>query len=66
MDKAGVKYTVAGENLALAPDVNIAHNGLMNSPGHKANILTPEFRKVDMGVINGGKYGEMFSQEFTD
>jgi uncharacterized protein YkwD len=66
MDKAGVKYTVAGENLALAPDVNIAHNGLMNSPGHKANILTPEFRKVGMGVINGGKYGEMFSQEFTD
>jgi uncharacterized protein YkwD len=66
MDKAGVKYTVAGENLALAPDVNIAHNGLMNSPGHKANILTPEFRKVGMGVITGGKYGEMFSQEFTD
>lgn len=66
MDKAGVQYMVAGENLALAPDVEIAHNGLMNSPGHKRNILTPEFRKIGIGVIDGGKYGEMFSQEFTD
>jgi uncharacterized protein YkwD len=66
MDDAGIKYMTAGENLALAPDVDIAHNGLMNSPGHRANILTPEFRKIGIGCMDGGIYGKMFSQEFTD
>jgi uncharacterized protein YkwD len=66
MSEGGVKYIVAGENLALAPDVLAAHTGLMNSPGHRANILAPEFGKVGIGVIDGGKYGMMFSQEFTN
>lgn len=66
MKDAGIVFFAAGENLALAPNVDIAHNGLMNSPGHKANILTGEFGKVGIGVIDGGIYGKMFSQEFTD
>ena len=66
MDKAGIIYLEAGENLALAPDVDIAHTGLMNSPGHKANILNPDFTKVGIGCLSGGTYGEMFSQEFTN
>lgn len=66
MDAAGVKYLVAGENLALAPNVDLAHDGLMNSPGHRANILTGEFGKVGIGCIDGGRYGKMFSQEFTN
>ncbi len=66
MHNAGITFLVAGENLALAPNVDIAHNGLMNSPGHRANILTPEFGKVGIGVIDGGVYGKMFAQEFTD
>lgn len=66
MEEFGIKYTVAGENLALAPNVDLAHEGLMNSPGHRANILTAEFGKIGIGVIDGGPYGKMFSQEFTD
>lgn len=66
MDEAGIKYLLAGENLALAPTVEMAHEGLMNSPGHRANILTAEFGKVGIGCIDGGKYGKMFSQEFTN
>lgn len=66
MDKAGIVYLQAGENLALAPDVEIAHNGLMNSPGHRANILSADFHKVGIGCMFGGIYGEMFSQEFTN
>lgn len=66
MDAAGVQYQVAGENLALAPTLQLAHNGLMNSPGHRANILSPDFRRVGIGVIDGGIYGLMFCQEFTD
>ncbi len=66
MEIYGISYTYAGENLALAPSVELAHQGLMNSPGHRANILSPDFRKVGIGVMDGGIYGKMFSQEFTD
>jgi uncharacterized protein YkwD/uncharacterized membrane protein required for colicin V production len=66
MDKAGVKYLTAGENLALAPSLSLAHQGLMNSPGHRANILSPDFNKIAIGVIDGGIYGKMFVQEFTN
>lgn len=63
---AGIAYTYAGENLALAPDVIRAHNGLMNSEGHRRNILDPAFTKIGIGAIDGGVYGKMFTQVFTD
>lgn len=66
MDDAGIIYNAAGENLALSPNTNIAMQGLMNSPGHKANILSTDFGRVGIGVIAGGIYGEMFCQEFAD
>ncbi len=66
MKAAGVQYLTAGENLAYAPSVEIAHQGLMNSPGHKENILRPEFGKLGMGVMDGGLSGKMFCQEFGD
>jgi uncharacterized protein YkwD len=66
MDEAGIKYKAAGENLAYAPSVQVAHEGLMNSPGHRANILRPEFGHLGVGVIDGGINGKMFCQEFTD
>lgn len=63
---AKIKYRVAGENLALAPTLNIAHNGLMNSEGHRENILSPDFKKIGIGVIDNGVYGKIFVQIFTD
>lgn len=66
MRSAGIKYQTAGENLAYAPNVSIANEGLMNSPGHAANILSPDFGHIGIGVINAGIYGRMFTQEFTD
>jgi len=66
LDNKGVTYNFAGENLAMAPNLIMAHNGLMNSEGHKANILEPEFSKVGIGVIDNGIYGKMFVQVFTD
>ncbi len=64
--RVGISYTVIGENLAYAPDVYIAHQGLMNSEGHRKNILSSDFGKVGIGVIDGGIYGKMFVQEFTN
>ncbi|HUR09732.1 MAG TPA: CvpA family protein [Flavitalea sp.] len=66
MTAAGVKYKAAGENLALAPTLQIAHNGLMNSPGHRANILQKNFGRLGIGVLDGGKYGLMITQNFRD
>ncbi|HSX19337.1 MAG TPA: CvpA family protein [Candidatus Saccharimonadales bacterium] len=63
---ANIDYAAAGENLAYAPDVTRAHNGLMNSPGHKRNILDPAFTKVGIGAIDGGVYGKIFTQVFTN
>src|SRR5690606_22274952 len=37
-----VRFLTAGENLALAPTLVGAHQGLMRSPGHRANILRPQ------------------------
>lgn len=61
-----IKYQLAGENLALAPTLQTAHTGLMNSEGHRANILEKRFKKIGIGVIDNGYYGKMFVQVFTD
>jgi uncharacterized protein YkwD len=66
LNAAGIGYSLAGENLALAPTVTTAQNGLMNSEGHRANILEPKFKKIGIGVIDNGIYGKMFVQVFTD
>jgi len=63
---AGVDFLVIGENLAYAPSVELAHQGLMNSEGHKANILSQDYGKIGIGVIDGGVYGKMFTQVFTN
>ncbi|MGZ3851617.1 MAG: CvpA family protein [Flavisolibacter sp.] len=66
MKAAGIKYYSAGENLALGPSLSICHEGLMNSPGHRANILNPSYGRVAIGILDGGPYGIMISQEFRN
>ena len=66
MKEADIRFLVAGENLALAPTVSVAHTGLMNSPGHRANILRPQFGRVGIGIMDGGMRGLMVSQEFKN
>lgn len=66
MSVAGVSFTIAGENLALAPTLTMAHTGLMNSPGHRANILRPEFGRVGIGIMDGGIRGLMITQNFRN
>ncbi len=62
---AGITYTRAGENLAYAQSVSVAHRGLMQSQGHRENILRPEFTRMAIGVISAGPYGRMFTQMFV-
>lgn len=66
MKQANVRFLAAGENLALGQTLNICHQGLMNSPGHRANILKPNYGRLGIGILDGGIRGLMISQEFRN
>lgn len=59
-----VNFSQAGENIAGNQTVQAAHTSLMNSPGHRKNILNPNFTHIGVGIKNGGNYGKMFTQMF--
>ncbi|MCL7746655.1 CAP domain-containing protein [Halalkalibacter alkaliphilus] len=61
-----VSYRTAGENLAGNQTVEAAHQALMNSDGHRENILNTNYGEVGIGIIEGGPYGKMFVQLFKD
>lgn len=60
----GIKYKLAGENLAGDQTVEKAHQALMNSPGHRKNILNPGYTHIGIGIVEGGPYGAIFTQLF--
>jgi len=64
MRAAGISYRTAGENIAGASTVERAHLALMNSDGHRRNILNPAYTHVGIGIIRGGAYGLMITQMF--
>lgn len=65
MKKFGITYRTAGENIACNQNVENAHEALMNSPGHRKNILSPDFTHVGIGIVDGGMCGQMYTQMFV-
>jgi len=65
MKSNGVTYKTAGENIAGNQSVQAAHTALMNSSGHRANILNANYTHVGIGIVQGGPYGMMFTQMFV-
>jgi uncharacterized YkwD family protein len=61
---AGITYRTAGENLAGAAITESAHQNLMNSSGHRANILNPSFTEIGIGIASGSIYGNIYTQLF--
>lgn len=65
MTDAGYVFSgtnASGENIAyqsergllgIDDDVRDLHDGLMNSPGHRANILNPNFEEIGIGIEEG-------------
>jgi uncharacterized protein YkwD len=66
MKQASIRYRTAGENLAHASSLPLAHNGLMNSQSHRENILNPRFGRLGIAILDAGKKGLIFVQEFRD
>jgi len=64
MKAFGINYVYAGENIAGNQTVQAAHNALMNSPGHRKNILSTNYTHIGIGIQKGGPYGSMFTQDF--
>ncbi len=60
----GLRFTATAENLALAPTVESAHDGLMKSRHHRENIMNGEYNSVGIAIVPGG--GELyFVQNFA-
>ena len=49
-----LRFDNNAENVAYDYSVQAAHDGLMNSPPHRANILSPDYNTVGIGVVRRG------------
>lgn len=61
-----IRARTVAENIAYAADVQTAHTALMDSDGHRRNILWPSFSLVGIAVIDGGPYGLIVVQDFAE
>ena len=66
LNAVGVARAASAENVALAPGIAMLHEGLMNSPGHRANILSSEFERIGIGVQYSPLLGYVATQLFSD
>ncbi|WP_232319514.1 MULTISPECIES: CAP-associated domain-containing protein [Sporosarcina] len=65
MKKQGLKFVSAGENLAYGQSSSIfAHEGLMNSKGHRENILIRDYQFLGIGVDFNDKEQPFYTENF--
>ncbi len=66
--EAGISYGAAAENIAAGrTTAEGVMKDWMNSPGHKANILNPDLKKIGVGYLETSDiYGTYWVQVFTD
>jgi uncharacterized protein YkwD len=58
IERAGYRFSSAAENIAAGnhqTDAADAFDSWMNSPGHRENMLNPEFSEIGIGYVQGGK-----------
>lgn len=65
MTMDGIDYSVAGENLAYGqPSSIFAHEGLMNSMGHRKNLLKKDFTLLGVGVAFSDEKQPYYTENF--
>lgn len=65
MTEDGIAYRTAGENLAAGQSSSIfAHEGLMNSIGHRENILHKDFERLAVGVAFNEESQPYYTENF--
>ncbi len=55
-DAAAVEpaWRSVGENVGVGYGVQSLHDAFMNSPGHRANIMSTRFNRIGIGVVHDG------------
>ncbi|WP_394232225.1 CAP domain-containing protein [Niallia oryzisoli] len=65
MKEDHISFRAAGENLAAGQLSSIfAHEGLMNSLGHRENILQPDFEALGVGVAFDAESRPYYTENF--
>lgn len=65
MSSDGIDFSVAGENLAYGQSSSIfAHEGLMNSMGHRKNLLKSDFTFLGIGVAFNDENQPYYTENF--
>ena len=57
--QAGAHYSVIEENVAVGPSADTIHEEWMHSPGHRANLLSPDVDRVGIAVV--AAHGELYA-----
>jgi len=64
MKTFGISYRTAGENIAMNQSMESAHTALMNSEGHRANILGSGYTKIGIGIVKDSRGYLYITQDF--
>lgn len=64
LNKAGISYKSAGENIGINTSVSGAETSFMNSSGHRANILNSGYTEAGVGVVRTSNGQVYVVQEF--
>ncbi|MGA8942633.1 MAG: CAP domain-containing protein [Thermoactinomyces sp.] len=65
LQQHGIAFRAAGENIAAGQKTaKEVMDGWMNSEGHRANILNPDYTHIGIGYVEGGDYGTYWTQMF--
>lgn len=63
LSAAGIQYSQASENLAMATCSEKAHDGLMASPIHRQTLLDPQATHIGVGVASDTVRGLLYVTE---
>lgn len=66
MRAAGCTYRYAAENIAMAPDEQVADRALFASTPHRENTLNSNYARVGIGVARGAHGELLFVEDFSD
>jgi uncharacterized protein YkwD len=55
--ESGARFERFGENVGRGSTVAVVHRLLMESPGHRRNILNPDFTHVGVGIVVDSSFG---------
>jgi len=61
-----IRFNYLGENLAIAPSMEAAYQGLIESSSHRDNLLQPLFRRAGISVRMLNSSSVLVVQEFSN